>query len=270
MKSLPACLQGEIAQARIGALALEACYINNSVALAHALADSHIKDISLTNVDANEPLSLFSETLAARLPLMQHLQTLIIDMVDRDKPLLEQLDLDSAMVGLAKAAANCPSLYSLGLAMNAYSTSMDNALADLVRSSTLSELDVSAVSIHDGEKPCLFPLLLAALKSDYKLTSIKFGTIYIGTSPWDPDSVENARTLMSLNQAGRGYLGKDPTNRFQASHVLGQTSDNLDCIFTHLQENPIVCAGVTNVVSNRKRKAEAGTRSPSLKQLRQE
>jgi hypothetical protein len=66
-----------------------------------------------------------------------------------------------------------------------------------------------------------------------------------------------------LNKAGRGYL-KDPTSISKGVQVLSKVNDDksctdlqvLDCLFLHLQENPLLCKVQAALQSGRKRKAE--------------
>ena len=78
----------------------------------------------------------------------------------------------------------------------------------------------------------------------------------------DPTTTKSLQSLLKLNKAGRGYLERDPTNAAKAVAVLGQVSDDLDCVFIHMCENPFgrrhkpLADAKSNVVLNgRKRKA---------------
>ena len=51
---------------------------------------------------------------------------------------------------------------------------------------------------------------------------------------------KNMETLARLNRSGRRYLLGD-IDRESGVCLLGQVSDSLDCLFTHLQENPSLC-----------------------------
>jgi hypothetical protein len=47
--------------------------------------------------------------------------------------------------------------------------------------------------------------------------------------------------ILRLNKAGRGYFIHDPASREKGVEVLIQVSDDLDCLFYHLRENPLLC-----------------------------
>lgn len=44
--------------------------------------------------------------------------------------------------------------------------------------------------------------------------------------------------IKRLNQAGRRYLIEDPGWKEKAVDVLNGVNDSIDCLFTHLKENP--------------------------------
>lgn len=48
-------------------------------------------------------------------------------------------------------------------------------------------------------------------------------------------------TIFELNKSGRGYLRDEPNNRKRGVDVLARVSDNIDALYLHLLENPILC-----------------------------
>jgi hypothetical protein len=48
-------------------------------------------------------------------------------------------------------------------------------------------------------------------------------------------------TVCRLNRSGRSYLKTEPTNKRLGCDVLGAVSDDMDCLFFHLRENPLLC-----------------------------
>jgi hypothetical protein len=47
--------------------------------------------------------------------------------------------------------------------------------------------------------------------------------------------------LLRLNKAGRHYLLDDVPSIVKGIKVLSDISDDLDCVFLHLLENPLLC-----------------------------
>jgi len=69
-------------------------------------------------------------------------------------------------------------------------------------------------------------------------------------------------TILRLNKAGRRYIVEDGlTSRIKGVAVLAAVSDDLDCVFMHLKENPSLCdnGGIHNpTAAGRKRKRSDG------------
>ena len=68
-----------------------------------------------------------------------------------------------------------------------------------------------------------------------------------GSDQWDPVCRRNIEKIVRLNVAGRGRAVMDPTNNYKRIDVLDQVSDDMDCIFFHLCENPLICGGQPNL-----------------------
>lgn len=54
----------------------------------------------------------------------------------------------------------------------------------------------------------------------------------------------NLRSYMKLNHAGRRHIKDTPGNVDDSIKILGQVSDDLDCVFLHLLECPFLCEKV--------------------------
>lgn len=70
---------------------------------------------------------------------------------------------------------------------------------------------------------------------------------------------EPFKTVTSLNKAGRQYLSQDPTSNSKCIAVLAKVKHNLDCLYYHMRENPILCISYCKSaggLSGRKRKAD--------------
>jgi hypothetical protein len=48
-----------------------------------------------------------------------------------------------------------------------------------------------------------------------------------------------------LNRAGRRYLIEDSTSKEACINVLAQVNDDLDCLYFHLRENPVLFTRMT-------------------------
>jgi hypothetical protein len=47
--------------------------------------------------------------------------------------------------------------------------------------------------------------------------------------------------LVRMNKSGRSRALRDPSNKLAGLAVLNSISDNVDCLFLHLRENPSLC-----------------------------
>lgn len=71
------------------------------------------------------------------------------------------------------------------------------------------------------------------------------------------DGDDPIATICTLNAAGRSYLCEDANLKAKCIKVLGEVKENLDCLYFHLRENPVLCAVVNSSSDNntvRKRK----------------
>jgi len=89
-----------------------------------------------------------------------------------------------------------------------------------------------------------------AVKQNYTLESITIGVVG-SRSPFQP--------ILRLNRAGRRYLIDDASSRSRCIAVLAKVKHDLDCLYFHMRENPILCmnGGSTGEpTSEKKRKAD--------------
>lgn len=66
------------------------------------------------------------------------------------------------------------------------------------------------------------------------------------------------QTILRLNKAGRRYLVNDGQSRSKCIAVLAKVKHDLDCLYFHMRENPILCmaaAASSYIVNGKKRKA---------------
>ena len=57
---------------------------------------------------------------------------------------------------------------------------------------------------------------------------------------------EQFRVITRLNKAGRRYLSEDSTSNSKCIAVLAKVKNDLDCLYYHLRENPILCMSYCN------------------------
>jgi hypothetical protein len=57
---------------------------------------------------------------------------------------------------------------------------------------------------------------------------------------------EQFQEITHLNNAGRCYLSEDSTSNLKCIAVLAKVKNDLDCLYYHLQENPILCMSYCN------------------------
>jgi hypothetical protein len=92
---------------------------------------------------------------------------------------------------------------------------------------------------HDDEYPKTadWNQLLEALRQNYDLEHVIFYSMLAD------DAQKKADIICELNRAGRCYLlSADSTSaREKGIEVLSKVAHDLDCILTHLLENPVLC-----------------------------
>jgi hypothetical protein len=113
---------------------------------------------------------------------------------------------------------------------------------------TLTKLLIYSNQLHEKEGADL----VAAVRNNYGLERC---TACIANS----NQQSFLRCIPLLNKSGRGYLIEDPANRAKGVEVLRNVIDDLDCLFLHLQENPLLCmnqGSPQQATSGTKRKRE--------------
>lgn len=71
-------------------------------------------------------------------------------------------------------------------------------------------------------------------RNNYCLNSLRVGMN-------DRDTRDLLRSYLALNQAGRSYLVTNPGNRSLGVDVLASVTSDLNCLYLHLRENPLLC-----------------------------
>jgi hypothetical protein len=165
---------------------------------------------------------------------------------DNDKMVLLRA-IDKAVLHLVKAMSNCSQLETLKLPIARYSEPLDQALARLISSkaSNVKSLTLTRPIVLSDEAKLNAPMLLKAIKSCCTITSVFLKMYhwpnYVIADPWAVDLKRSIETIVRLNGAGRNYLLDSPGNQIAGFSVLEQVNDDLDCLFYHLRENPLLC-----------------------------
>jgi hypothetical protein len=60
-------------------------------------------------------------------------------------------------------------------------------------------------------------------------------------SSWDAVSVTAINVICRFNRSGRRYMKVDLSNQSEGLKVLEAVKDDLDCLYFHLRENPMLC-----------------------------
>lgn len=82
--------------------------------------------------------------------------------------------------------------------------------------------------------------LAKAIRSNYSLLHMRAYFQSIGDEVPRSAYEDAAKPYLELNRAGRSYLANDPASVESGFSVLEKVNDNLDALFIHLRENPLL------------------------------
>lgn len=97
---------------------------------------------------------------------------------------------------------------------------------------TLKTLHLSCSLEFDGGNGSEAEQLVSAVKKTYGLESL---------GGWIEARAPSVGAVLHLNKAGRRYLVQDAACASKGCALLGAISDDLDCLYLHLLENPSLC-----------------------------
>jgi hypothetical protein len=123
-------------------------------------------------------------------------------------------------------------------------------ISTLTSNTSLKELVVSSNTKFAIGKQAASALVQAAAKN-YGLERV----VNVMISKDDTTSTQDEsklKCILRLNKEGRRYLIEDPSSAERGVGVLTRVSDDLDCIFFHLRDNPSLCNRTT--IENKKRR----------------
>jgi hypothetical protein len=76
--------------------------------------------------------------------------------------------------------------------------------------------------------------LISIVKENYGLEALDENVTVL-------DLKRELGAILRLNRAGRRYMIQDAGSIAKGVEVLSDVSDDLDCVFLHLLENPLLC-----------------------------
>jgi hypothetical protein len=238
-------------------IVLEYCIFADPVSLALSLTHSELalKELTIHRLSfVNDREADFADALASKIHGMSQLEKFDCgDMWHYTNKMKNHPELDFALVRVTQALAQCRSLKMLRLSCRVPFTELDQALAECVTSENnqLAEIRIKCEPIDASAGTTQFksPAFLEAVKSNYTIQCIAL-TYYVTTAgfkidPWEPTVKKSLEVIPKLNAAGRKYLAANSTDQIAGYQVLEQVSDDLDCLFYHTCENPLLCVRQT-------------------------
>ena len=237
-----------VSLARISGLRFYHSSLGNVTVLREALVGSRLQELRIECCDfeaeAETDLGLvYSQVLGAlafAVPLMPCLAELVLE-----KPMyLHCRENPQELVELVHGVAKCNDLLRFRLSIFAYDTALDQAFACcLAKTSALKELEIKYESADERGTPKITGLALCTvLSTNYTIEKVALKKMFY--QPWDASLLETVQALVLLNKAGRRYMASDPSNHQAGVRVLEQVVDNINCLFLHLRENPLLCGAV--------------------------
>jgi hypothetical protein len=116
-----------------------------------------------------------------------------------------------------------------GLRVDSYFTALETLQHNTALKTLLLHPNLNSIS-EDGE----MKRLISIVKKNYGLQSLD-------EDFYAHDKTGELHTILRLNQAGRRYLIEDAGSISSGVEVLITVSEDLDCLFYHLLENPLLC-----------------------------
>ena len=149
------------------------------------------------------------------------------------------LHMTEELVAFVRKLSLSPRLRFIELHLDRVSEGMDQALAECARSCPLlTTIDIQVPPLQVREQDYYAPALLKAIMTNYNIQVIFH---FLNPADANSDTTKQIRMITNLNQAGRNYLALDGGNKRKGVNVLGFVSQNLDCLYFHLRENPLLC-----------------------------
>jgi hypothetical protein len=103
-----------------------------------------------------------------------------------------------------------------------------------IRNKCLQEIEIDN-ALHFLRRRSTLNRLVSFLQENYSLKRIAFQGM----------TNKSFEMIHRLNRAGRRYLIEDSTSKEACINVLAQVNDDLDCLYFHLRENPVLFTRMT-------------------------
>ena len=236
------CLCNMIISGQLKGIAFEHCRLCESPVFFDTLASSRLESFRFLYFDFDHQMtqaSSFMQSLGRALARMSKLRAM--ECAERDS---------EALASMIRQVAGSSSLRSLKVSHASFPPVLDQSLSNCVQHQnaivdyTLRTWQRYAnVQGEQVRTQYALPTFLEALTTNYTVLKVAFECANLG-EPWDPAWKANVEALIRLNVAGRGRVAMDPTNKRNSINVLDQVREDMDCIFIHLCENPLICGGL--------------------------
>ena len=226
----------------INKMTIHNCIPVDSVQVAQAIASSSIKRFQIGGFDTDSTELCF--VLGEQLGLAEHSN-------------LEELKLffhnfgnskspnSLALAAAIRGAAKCQNLRRLSIDTSDLGTTelLDDALAFCLKTSTsLEHLEFIHSTQGTLNRALQLPLFFQALRTNSSLKDVTTNCRYMYSlfDALDNNARRQLEVVLRLNREGRSYMSTEPSNMAKALGVLERVHDDLDCLFYHLRENPLI------------------------------
>lgn len=237
-----------IRHASVQRLVFPMCSFVNSEQFAQAMALSSIKQYTISNCadytrkQASQLFTAFGEHLSESSMLEELSLYFHVDASD--------LPNVAAQAAAIRGAGRCPRLRHLHITLDTLESVafLDEALAsclETINTTGLEHIQVTyyrtegggAALVETAGQRLQLPLFFQALVTN---VSLKFFTFRENRTVFAWKDQQNLEMILRLNREGRSYMVTEPNNVVKAVAVLEGVLDDLDCLFYHLRENPVI------------------------------
>jgi hypothetical protein len=255
------CFCRSVRHATAKSLVLRHCHLGggDARAAAAALTSSplHMLQLEGLKFDKDFELNEFVETFQAGLPSMPCLEELGLNLICRRRDDDGEIRChDEAVADVGRVAlVGCTRLKVLKLTFQSYSEAMDQLLADYIQTKSKKNRLKEVIVVLQTPRTTTpvtccpaynSPALLESIRTSFAARPLVRFEMSEPPSPravnlWDGSTNPRIQMLLRMNRAGRVYLTTDPTHRRKGSQVLESAKDDLDGLYLHLRENPLLC-----------------------------
>jgi hypothetical protein len=221
---------------------IQSCSFGSPVQLAYALSNARVTKMDIRDLyfDSRYEHDLamavaFLTTFATQLPRMTELEELHLSG--------NNFANESGLIQILRSVSIHPRIKTISLVMPDYTDPVDEALADCVRNNSLVQsITVSCRSFVGPYSSCEKSLLLKAMEKNFTLLHIEINaeSNYMSSNPLITALQTNLDAICRLNKHRRDYLSTDSADKMKGVAVLNAVSDDMNCLYYHLLENPLL------------------------------